>query len=211
MKLNPIYLLVIFLIYGCTQASTEPEPETNTPCIQNLKINSVTESFCEKLTSGISSQLATTDTLYVQYDLTRGQSFWSSKNYQAFTLAFANTLPDSNDYESEAKFFEDLLVLMTPESQHKLDIKQNGGFALEVWDKSGQYYSSENGIQTNGAMIEVRNVFMNLTGPIYGNVRSEMKFDIVSTEPIILWNEDKSESIEVEMFYRFLVDFTKFR
>ncbi len=197
MKNFLIYLLVFFTI-GCVETTIEPEPIPGNSC-EYLAINGSSESFCGDVATDIFSQLVTSDSLYIYREY--GLYFRNSANYKGASVSFAHYIPDS----TEVKFFYDLLYLFPPESLHELDIKKPGGFAIEVWDYSGEYYSSELGPQTKGGQIFIRNTLTYMAGPMYNQVDPYMTMSLVNREPILLWNSDNTKKLEVE-FNR--VDYT---
>jgi len=185
------YLLVFFLI-GCNETPIEPEPISGNQC-QYLKINGTNESFCGDIASGVFSHLETSDSLYIYRE--EFSPFKNSENYKAASVAFAHYIPDSSEFE----FFYDLIKLLPPESFHDLDIKKPGGFAIEVWDYSGEYYSSELGPQTKGGKILIRNTNTYMAGPVFNSQKPNMTISFENREPILLWNSDNTLNLEVEI------------
>jgi len=185
------YILVLFLV-GCGESPIEPEVSPESSC-SGLRINGTNESFCGELVDGVSSELLTLDSLYIYNE--NDTFFRSSENYKAYLLGFANYIPDSSRFD----FFKNLIDLFSPESYHDLDINKPGGFAIEVWDYSGEYYSSELGPQTKGGQIFIRNTTTYMAGPVYNQVRPHMSLSFENRNPIILWNSDNTKSLEVEV------------
>jgi len=207
MKLDLKIVSLIFLIIGCNTQ------EPGIYCFNNLYINGTKEGFCVEETNEVNSQLKTYDSLYVQYGISEDYNFRSSENYLTYTIAFANIKPDSNDYDTEVAFYENLITTMKPGSTHELNIYKMGGFAIELWDKNGEYYSSELGLQKYGAQVEIRPVSIYLSGPNTNQYASKMVIQIANTTPIITWNEDNSKFLEVELDDNavILVDFQQFK
>lgn len=199
--------ILVFILLGCDNTPIEPEPSPEGTCSQVLKINGVYESFCGDRVSGVFSQLKTSDSLiiYSETDLV----FRESENYKAVNVAFATFLPDTVklDYSVELNFFYQLIDLFYPESYHDLDINKPGGFAIEVWDNSGDYYSSEFSPHPKGGQIFVLSTNTYLAGPVNNQVVPNMNLLFESREPIILWNAENTKSIEVEFYLWYSVTY----
>jgi hypothetical protein len=187
---NYVAIILVFLFIGCKYSTIEPEPAPKTNC-WHLIINGVKELFCGDVASGVYSQLQTTDSLYIYNEA--NTKFKNSENYKASLVSFANYIPDSTEF----KFFYDLIGLLSPESYHDLDIRKPGGFAIEVWDMSGEYYSTELGPQTKGGQIFIRSTTTYMAGPVYNQVIPYMTISFENRQPIILWNADNTRNLEV--------------
>ena len=88
---------------------------------------------------------------------------------------------------------------MKPGSFHNFDLSEEGGFAIELWDNSGNYYNSEFGLQTSDAQIYIDSHRTFIERPEFNQVDSFMEIWLYSTAPILLWNADQTKSIEVEI------------
>ena len=190
-------LFILIFSLGCSDPKEEVEP--NISCSGNLKIDGVYETFCESPSVDFKTNLETSEGLYVQFKNVQYSNF-SSDNYEMFNIGFANTIPKTQEWESETDFFESLLVLLRPETLHSLDIKELGGFAIELWDKNGVYFSSELGSDNIGVQVEIRRLNLDYGGPITAQVVSTMSATLKSNAPVKVWNIDntKSHLIEVE-------------
>ena len=205
-------LLLFSLLLGLASCTDPVDPEGDPPvnCWDIIIINGVTEQFCDQH-ADFKSNLETSNPYYVQYR----DDLWntaSSRNFESYNVAFANNIPDSSDWESEALFFEELIQLFRPESKHPLDINVLGGFAIEVWDLNGEYFSSEFGVQDADTFIETRKIVTTLKGPVYSQVYNYLEVYLVSTNPVKVWNQSGTESLTIDLDYlRYLVGFSQFR
>jgi len=195
---------------GCTEPKTE-ETAPILPCPNVLIIESVNEKFCNAQLSDFKSNLETSNGLYIQYLERFTYQYASSDNYEFYNIAFANIVPDSSDWESEAAFFERLIKLLRPETKHRLDITELGGFAIELWDLDGAYYSTEFGTQETGTFIEPRRITFTYEGPTYNQVINYLEVHLVSTKPIIVWNQSGSKSLTVDTNHLgYIISFIQF-
>jgi len=207
---SSLLLLLAAVIFGCTEQKAD-EVIPGVDCSNQLVIESVTENFCDTYIGDFKSNLEVGSGLYVQYLIHPVFNSYSSENYERYNIAFANVKPDSSDWESEAKFFENLIELLRPETKHKLDITELGGFAIELWDLNGEYYSSEFGEQETDTFIETRRMTLTFEGPTYNQVDNFMEFYLVSSKPIIVWNQTGTVSLTVDTNYSWhIIDFRQF-
>jgi len=206
---------IILILFGTLLGCSEPnsgEIETNDYCNDNIIVEGVKESFCNGAYVDFKSNLETVDGFYVQYKVDHGFGNRISDNFEAYNIAFANIIPDSSDWDSEAEFFENLINLLRPETKHRLDINELGGFAIELWDLDGVYYSSEFGDQENDTFIETRKMTLTYEGPTYSQVYNHLKVNLVSTKPILVWNQSGTKSLTVYTDYlSYLISFEQYR
>jgi len=182
------------------------------PCNQNLIINGVSEGFCLEENYEFNSQLVTSDSLYIQFSSPQSPVSRSSANYLAYSISLALTPPESTDSDGENKFFNEVFQTMTAETLQDFDIKGKGGFALEVWDREGNYFSTEYGVQLDGSQMKISWTTLTLQSSESPN-QSFLFLGIIPTAPITIWNEDNSKNLAVELnqFSGVVIHFDQFK
>ena len=204
MRSFSIILLLVWLSY-CTWTNNPDEIKPNQVHCCSLKIEESFEEFCSDIFLREKSRFQTLDTLFIQYESDDICGNRSSEGYKGYRIAFAIYKPDAGNYESEVTFFERIFDKMKPGYLHPLDLTQEAGFAIETWDKNGTYYSTELGPQLEDAKIEIEELKIDLHDQLHP-VQSSIKLIFKSTAPLTLWNENKTESIELKITnYSFVI------
>ena len=198
------FLFLFFIIQGCAEKPEDsPAPDS---CSAVLQIDGVIENFCNLPSYEHESNFTTKDELYLQYENLQGHL--SSANFEKFYIAITTTKPLSKNWESETNFFEEIISIYKPESLHPLDTDQLGGIGIELWDKDGNYFSSELGNGNENVNIEVRELSLEYVGPVYGAVATQVTLTLYSNSPITVWNEANNISHQIEMpFYEMYFTF----
>ena len=196
--------LFLMAIVSCSDDPIIEEEVPNPTCSGSFTIDGVTESFCNWPSIDFKTNLSPTNELYIQYKDGIDLKNLSSENFEMFNIAFTVSKPDSNNWESETAFYEEIIDVYKPESLHPFNVSSLGGFGIELWDKEGNYFSTEFGNGNSDVYMEVRNLSFEYLGPNYGQVISHMRFTLVSTAPVTLYNSDLSRSHKLEIKHHWL-------
>lgn len=100
---------------------------------------------------------------------------------------------------------------MTPETVHDFDIYEKGGFALELWDREGNYYSTGYGVQIDNTQMKISWTSLTLQAGSSPH-QSYLVLGISPTAPITVWNEDNTKNLAIELgeYSAVLINFSQF-
>ena len=203
---------IVFLISVSMLSCSDPELEQIDSCTDVIIVDGTTERFCNGPIIDFKTNLETVGDLYIQYKSDSEFGNPASDNFEGYNIAFANIKPDSTDWESEAEFFENLTNLLRPETKLQLDLSVLGGFAIELWDLEGVYYSSELGQQEADTYIETRQMNLKVEGPTYSQVYNTIDIILVTTKPVKVWNQTRTKSKLIELdWMKYTISFNQFR
>jgi hypothetical protein len=205
-------LLLLSALIGCNDP---PPPNFN--CRLPIYVDSILEEFCVEPSAEIQSKFVVTDDRFLSYQDSDTIRFARSSNFEAYLIAYASTKPQSTDLDTEVEFMSNLQKVFKPGSQHFFDLGVDGGLALELFGRDGEYYSTEYSIGDNNASFTVYNSTLALIDPAQipeEKYSSILRIQFAANDQILLANEDGSKELLIEFEHPYIsigMNFGQFR
>ena len=201
--LNIFTLLILGLFQGCS------DPPPYTYCHPGFYADGIKEEFCIDRTETVVTRIIMPDSLSLQHQFPDSVILKSSSNYLGYLFSITIQKPDALTLDDEIEFYHDLQLLMQPGSIHGLDISEAGGFAFELFDHDGNYFSTELAKNQNQPTMKVLSSYLSLNEPDeFRDYTNRLILQVEVSGPIILSNQAGIENINIEFdnSVTFLID-----
>ena len=207
-----VWLLPLSVLFGC---GDPPPPNFN--CRIPLYVDGVLEEYCIEPSEDIHSKFVVSNDKFLAYQYVDTVRFARSLNFEAYLIAYTSLKPIATDLDTEVEFMQNLQEIFKPGSQHGFDLTLDGGFAMELFGRDGEYYSTEYSKANNNGSFVVYNSNLMLIDP--DQIQEEKYSSILNITftpagQILLANEEGSKELLIEFDHSYIsisMNFGQFR
>jgi len=193
------YLLTLVVIAVTDSCNKAPSPNFN--CRPTIYVDGELEDFCVEPTDIITSELIVSDDQFLAYQYADSIEFARSPNFESYLIAYTAIKPAGVSLDNEIAFLQELQIIFKPGSLHRFNLDTIGGFAIELFARDGEYFSTEYSKAKNSAMFEVSSSSIYLLGPNSDRDPRIASQFIINVEPIgtiLLANESGTIEHRIE-------------